>query len=355
MFKPPDFWKRITIITLALYPFSIFYSWISRARYRLQVPKRYRCKVIPAPICKHRQVTRRSPICSGHRSSRLGLFNLKSGIICIGNVTLGGAGKTPLAIAIGKQLIAANHKIAYACKNYGGIIKGPVRVTKKHNAIQVIDEAILLSKTAPTYVARKRRDAVRSACETAEIVISDDGFQNNSFHKDLSILVVPEDKNFGNGFIFPAGPLREHLKSGLKKADLVCMANETGDSHQKSRAVIERCFDERKIFRTSASYKFCGFHREKYIAFCGIACPENFFATLEKLKIKTVGKVSFPDHHTYSESELWGLFHRAKELNAGLITTEKDLVRLRKSDRKRVSYLTLTLEIIEPFPISALD
>jgi tetraacyldisaccharide 4'-kinase len=309
MFKPPRFWKSINSLSISLYPFSILYSWISKARYSLQRPYRSKCKVI-----------------------------------CIGNVTLGGSGKTPLAIAIGKLLIARKHKVAYACKNYGGSITAPTRVALSHNATQVIDEAVLLSKVAPTFVAAKRVEAIKAACKVADIVISDDGFQNNSFHKDVSILAVPEDKNFGNRLIFPAGPLREPLEAGLKKADLVFLMNETGTSHTMSRAAIAKGY-KGKAFKASPRYILCGPRRKQYIAFCGIANPDSFFKSLEKLRIKLVGKHDYPDHHIYTGKDLSRLFKQAKALKAGLITTEKDLVKLNMNQQKEISCLKLSITI----------
>ena len=311
MLNPPKFWRSKNIIALALSPFSILYSWISRARYVIQKPNRYSSK-----------------------------------IICIGNITLGGSGKTPLAIAIGNLLISQKFKISYACKNYGGTIALPTQVSKTHTASQVIDEAILLSKIAPTFIAKNRQEAIKSACKSADIVISDDGFQNNSFHKDLSILALPADENLGNNFIFPAGPLRESLKDGLNKADLVFIINEEKQSHKKIRITIKKHFNREKIFKAISRYKFCGTKRKRYIAFCGIANPSNFFTALDKLSIKLIDKISYPDHYFYREEDLLKLFSQAKKLNAGLITTEKDMMRLSKDTQKKVSYLKLNLEIL---------
>jgi tetraacyldisaccharide 4'-kinase len=309
MFKPPRFWKSINSLSIVLYSLSILYSWISKARYSLQRP-----------------------------------YRGKSKVICIGNVTLGGSGKTPLAIAIGKLLIARKYKVAYACKNYGGSITAPTRVASNHNATQVIDEAILLSKMAPTFVAAKRVEAIKAASKVADIVISDDGFQNNSFHKDLSILAVSEDKNFGNRLIFPAGPLREPLEAGLKKADLAFLMNETRASHTMSRAAIAKYY-KGKVFKAIPRYKLCGPRRKQYVAFCGIANPDGFFKSLEKLRIKLVVKHDYPDHHIYSDKDLSRLFKQAKTLKAGLITTEKDLVKLKIKQQKQIACLKMIVTL----------
>jgi tetraacyldisaccharide-1-P 4'-kinase len=372
MFRQPNFWKTINILSISLYPISILYSWISKARYLLQKP--YHCK---------------------------------SKVICIGNVTIGGSGKTPLAIAIGKLLIAKKYKIAYACKNYGGSIKSATQVVPSHNPTQVIDEAMLLSKIAPTFIASTRLAAIKAASRIANIVIADDGLQNNSFHKDLSILAISEDKNFGNNLIFPAGPLRQSLVAGIKKSDLIFMMDETKKSHIKTQVIIENylarhtlpspsflpssrrrpgprttktpsqlqlgssakrkklsSFGEslvglgpglrrddgsvrdENIFGTEYKYKLYGAKRKLYIAFCGIANPASFFNALEDLKIKLTDKITYPDHYVYSESDISALFERAKKLNVGLITTEKDLVKLDKTNIKTVSYLKLTTRIL---------
>ena len=312
MFKAPSFWKTVNLISLILYPFSILYSCISKCKYSTQTPTRLDCKVI-----------------------------------CIGNVTLGGSGKTPLAIAIGKLLLSNKNKIAYACKNYRSSIKTPTCITSSHNITQVLDEAFLLNKIAPTFIAKERKEAIKIASEKAKIVISDDGLQNNSFYKNLSILAVPKDKAFGNNFIFPAGPLREYLEDALTKTDLVIMIDEKNNSHQKSRLILEKHFPKTKIFKTTAQYKFSGSYKKKYIAFCGIAYPENFFITLTRLGIKIIDRLSFPDHHKYSKKDLQKLFDQAKKLNVDLITTEKDFMRLDENHKKKISYLQYDLEILD--------
>ncbi|NRA73862.1 MAG: tetraacyldisaccharide 4'-kinase [Rickettsiales bacterium] len=311
MLKPPSFWKTINIISLILYPISILYSLASKLKYFIQTPVR-----------------------------------LNSKIICIGNITLGGSGKTPLAIAIGQILLTHNYKIAYSCKNYGSSIKQPTQVTPSNNTKQVIDEALLLANIAPTFIAQERKKSLQMASKKADIIISDDGLQNNSFYKDLSILAIPKDTNFGNNLIFPAGPLRESLKPVLKRTNLVVMIDEIGNSHVQSRAIIEKHFDNKKIFKAIAKYKLPTSHKKKYIAFCGIAYPNNFFATLTKLGIKLVDKLSYPDHYNYTRKDLEKLLQQAIKFKVNLITTEKDFVRLNKNYQEKISYLKLNLEIL---------
>ena len=158
-------------------------------------------------------------------------------------------------------------------------------------------------------------------------------------------MALPEDSSLDNNFIFPAGPLRESLKDGLKKADLVFMMNETKNSHKKTRAIVKKYFNKEKIFHADSKYKLCGAQRKKYLAFCGIAHPSNFFATLEQLGLELVDKVSYPDHYIYTEKDIATLLKQATKLNAGLITTEKDLVKLKISHQKNFSYVKLQLEI----------
>ena len=311
MFKQPHFWKNINIISILLYPLSVLYLWISKIRYALQTTSQ-----------------------------------VNSQIICIGNATIGGSGKTPLAIAIGKLLLKHRGKISYVCKNYGANIQEATEVNKMHNSNQVIDEALLLSDVAPTFIAKKRIAAIKLANKKYQTIIVDDGLQNNSFHKNLSILAIANDKTFGNNFIFPAGPLRENLKDALKKTDLVVMIDEKNNSHAKNRSIIEGNFDKNKIFNAIAKYKFSGDFRKKYIAFAGIAHPENFFKSLEELNIKIIEKLNYPDHYHYSEQELISLENKAKKANAHLITTEKDFIRLRNKHKKKISYLKYELEIL---------
>ena len=314
-FKQPKFWHSVNIIAILLWPISLLYALVSKIRYTLQTPKKFDVSVI-----------------------------------CIGNTNIGGAGKTPLAIAVGKFLKREYPKlrIVYACRNYSGNIEGPVMLNSGHFQPGIIDEALMLSKTLPTVVAKSRFETIKYACSVADIVITDDGFQNNSFHKDISILAVPADQCFGNRLIFPAGPLRETLKGSLKRADIVFLMNKTENSHVKSWAILNSHFDKKNIFSTQYKHEIMleekpvSRLKKSVVAFCGIAHPEQFFDLVSD-RAHIVARVIFPDHHVYSKDEQKILFERAKESDAFLITTEKDFVKFDKEQQKHLMVMKITV------------
>ncbi len=142
-------------------------------------------------------------------------------VICVGNLVAGGAGKTPVAMAIADMLLAARRKPHFLTRGFGGGLAGPVRVDRSgHDAGAVGDEALLLADMAPCWVARDRADGARAAVDAgAEIIVMDDGFQNPQPAKDLSLIVIDGGVGFGNRRVIPAGPLRENLAAGIRRAD----------------------------------------------------------------------------------------------------------------------------------------
>ena len=246
-------------------------------------------------------------------------YRAKARVICVGNLTAGGSGKTPAALAIGAHLQAQGYKVFFLTRGYGGALAGPLRVSNAHRAQNVGDEALLLARTAPTIVARGRAAGARMAESAgADIIIMDDGHQNFSLAKDLSLVVVDGESGFGNGLMIPAGPLRESVNQGLARADTVLVMNDGHPDLGNYRGVVMRA----RLVPDGATLK--GQH---VFRFChGIGRPERFIASLRQAGAIIAGQRFFADHHVFQESEIAAL--RKDAGGAQLITTEKDFMRL---------------------------
>ena len=248
-------------------------------------------------------------------------------IICVGNIYLGGTGKTPLCIEIFSILKNLN--------------MNPVFVRKKYDSFQ--DEADLQKQVGPVYQNKKRIEAVKEALhDKANVAILDDGFQDFSINKNFSIVCFNKKQWVGNGLTIPSGPLRESL-SALKRANCVVINGEkNGDIEKK----IFSKNKEIKIFYTKYRAKnISEFKNKKVIAFAGIGNPENFFDLLKDNKIDIGEEIKFPDHHEYSEETLENLINKAKENNNILLTTEKDYFRIAKNYKQNISFLKIEVEI----------
>jgi tetraacyldisaccharide 4'-kinase len=251
-------------------------------------------------------------------------------VICIGNLTSGGAGKTPTAIAIARLLMAEGAKPAFLTRGYGGDLAGPVRVEPTHTARDVGDEALLLAEVAPTIVARDRvAGASMAATSGASVIIMDDGFQNPALKKDCAILVVDGAQGIGNGFVIPAGPLRAPLADQLVRASAILVVGEPAESAKD----IVRQAQERKIPVLTARLvaspaTLAELARKKVLAFAGIGKPDKFFATLADAKIPVAATRAYPDHHRFSADDASQLLDEAARGALTLVTTEKDLVRM---------------------------
>ena len=248
-------------------------------------------------------------------------------IICVGNIYLGGTGKTPLCIEI--FLILKNLNM------------NPVFVRKKYDSFQ--DEADLQKQVGPVYQNKKRIEAVKEALQNkANVAILDDGFQDFSINKNLSIVCFNKKQWVGNGLTIPSGPLRESL-SALKRANCVVI------NGKKNRDIENKIFSknkEIKIFYTKYRAKnISEFKNKKVIAFAGIGNPENFFDLLKDNKIDIEEEIKFPDHHEYSEETLENLINKAKENNNILLTTEKDYFRIAENYKQNISFLKIEVEI----------
>jgi len=252
-------------------------------------------------------------------------FNIP--IICVGNIYIGGTGKTPLAIEI--------YKILKKLKQKPGFIKKYYKDQK--------DEQLLLKSNGETFLDVSRINAIKSLTnKNKNIAILDDGLQENKINYDLSIACFNEIQWIGNGLIIPAGPLRESLEK-LKKINLVFI---NGKNNSKINKIIKLKNPKIKIFNTR--YKFLNLKKikkKRVIAFAGIGNPSNFFSQLKDNNIKLINTFSFPDHYKYTYNDLKKLIKEAKNKKAILLTTEKDFLRLDKKYKKKINFLSIKLII----------
>jgi tetraacyldisaccharide 4'-kinase len=265
-------------------------------------------------------------------------------VYCIGNVTLGGAGKTPVALDLARRLIQQGANPHFLSRGYGGSEKGPLRVDPgQHSAAEVGDEPLLLARIAPTWIGADRVTSAKLAqAMGATHLIMDDGFQNPSLSKTASILVIDGTAGMGNGCVFPAGPLREAVSAALSRANAVVIL---GDKLAPSLGKDLKGFHGPVLSvhivaqRPDALPIATG-----CIAFAGIGRPEKFFATLRGLDLNLLLTQEFPDHHAFSPQDLEALEKHAKALGGVLVTTEKDAIRLPSDFRRRVIALPISLD-----------
>lgn len=256
-------------------------------------------------------------------------------VICVGNLTLGGAGKTPTAIAVARLLTDSSKAPFFLSRGYGGRLAGPLRVDPAiHGAADVGDEPLLLARHAPTIVSHDRVAGAAFARDAgANVIVMDDGLQNPSLQKDLTIAVIDARRGIGNGFVFPAGPLRAPLKAQLEKTNCILLIGDgrqtpaaiSGLTHAQNRPLLRG-----RLEADGNAVKALG--RRKVLAFAGIGDPEKFFMTLAGTGLEAVAEESFADHHPYTAADAERLLALSEAKNLVPVTTEKDLVRLSGSD-----------------------
>jgi len=267
---------------------------------------------------------------------RMGRAGRAAGIpvVCIGNLTVGGAGKTPTAIAVARWLDAAGRRPFVLSRGYGGSLPGPQRVDpRRHLAREVGDEPLLLARAAPTVVARDRvAGAAAAQAAGAGTIVMDDGLQNPALNKDLSIAVVDGRRGIGNGKVFPAGPLRAPLDRQLARAHAVLLI---GSGQAGEAVAVTAQARGLPVFHGRLKPDgpaLAALKGRPVLAFAGIGDPEKFFQTLSEAGIDVRARLSFPDHHRYRAGEAAELMARAGRDGLVPVTTEKDLVRLSGRD-----------------------
>lgn len=256
-------------------------------------------------------------------------------VICIGNFTAGGTGKTPVAILVAQCIASLGRKPVFLTRGYGGSSRGPLQVdATAHSAKLVGDEPLLLARHYPTVVARDRAAGARTLVALAgdgSVIVMDDGLQNPALAKDLSIAVIDGRRGLGNGRCIPAGPMRAPLALQLTLTDAV-IVNRPAEGDQRGQDVAARLkpdFAGPVLTSTiQPSGDVAWIAERPLVAFAGIGVPDRFFATLEALGGRLVDRVPFPDHHVFTDGDARSLLARAAATGARLVTTEKDHVRL---------------------------
>lgn len=275
-------------------------------------------------------------------------------VVCIGNFTLGGAGKTPTALAVAGLLGDLGRRPAFLSRGYGGRLAGPVRVDPAHHgAAEVGDEPLLLARAAPAIVARDRVAGAR-ACRAAgaDIIVMDDGLQNPSLAKTLAIAVVDGAVGLGNGRVCPAGPLRAPAAAQWRRVHAALVIGEGAPGARVLAEASERglpALRGRLVPDPAAAASFRG---RPVLAFAGIGRPEKFFATLREAGASLRETRAFPDHHAFTAAEAEALAAEAAAKDLLLVTTEKDRVRLPPA--LPVATLPVGLVLEEPEALSAL-
>ncbi|MEX2616946.1 MAG: tetraacyldisaccharide 4'-kinase [Alphaproteobacteria bacterium] len=316
--RAPEFWTRSGGPGLFLAPLGCAFAAVSGLRRRLATPWR-----APVPV------------------------------ICVGNLVAGGAGKTPVALGLGLLLRERGRDIHFLSRGHGGRLAGPVRVDPaRHTAREVGDEPLLLAELAPCWVARDRVAGAKAAIAAgADVIVMDDGFQNNALAKSLSLLVIDGGYGFGNGRVMPAGPLREPVAGGLARADAaIVMTPDTRDVMASLANAGVPVLQARLAVLPSAE-RLTG---RKVVGFAGIGRPEKFFATLEELGCTLVARYGFADHHDYTPEEIMRIAETADAAGAVPVTTAKDYARLSPDARAMVETVGVTLEWRDQAEIDAL-
>ncbi len=300
--RAPDFWQQDGAVATLLRPAGALYAAGGAVRRLLAQPWR-----APVPV------------------------------LCVGNLTVGGTGKTPVVLDLARRLAARQPHIV--TRGYGGRLAGPVQVDRaRHEAADVGDEPLLLAQRTPVWVARDRVAGARAAiARGARLLLLDDGFQNPTLAKDVSLVVVDGETGFGNGHVFPAGPLREPAGWGIARADALVLMGPDRHGIAAWSPVPVLC--ARLVPRMPLSFAPLA----PIVAFAGIGRPEKFFATLRALGARPAAECAFPDHHRFRGEDLLRLEGLAASLGARLVTTAKDAVRLPASWRARVAVLRVAV------------
>lgn len=273
-------------------------------------------------------------------------------VICCGNATAGGAGKTTVALDLGQRLADRGIAAHFLLRGYGGKLRGPTRVDPAtHDSTLVGDEALLLAELRPTWISADRGLGGQAAVAGgAQAIVMDDGLQNPTLEKDLSLLVVDGGYGFGNGRVIPAGPLREPVLTAASRCRAAVLIGED------EMGVLAQLPPTLPVLRAKlvAGPEAAMLAGQPVFAFCGIASPRKFFATLTEAGAVLAGRESFADHYPYDEGDMRALLDQADALRALPVTTKKDFVRIPLAFRSRVTVVTVRLKWEEPAAIESL-
>ena len=285
--KTPSYWKDLNLLSILLLPLGWAYTSATKLNIWLHTPK-----------------------------------EVNKTVICIGNITAGGTGKTPVSAGITQILQQLGKKPYIISRGYGGKLHGVIVNPHKHHAEDVGDEPLLLSKYAPVVVNPNRYEGAKLAIANgADIIVMDDGFQNQSLKKDLSFLVFDGEFGCGNGLGIPSGPLRESLSSGIKRAQAAIIIGE--DKHNLAQKLPPLPLFKGKIMPLMPKIE-----NKNVIAFAGIGRPKKFYNSLRQCGFNIKESINFPDHHYYTQSELNTLIKKAEKNQCVLFTTSKDMVKI---------------------------
>ncbi len=307
MINSPKFWYKENFLSKALIPISLIWVFVDLLKRKISNPYKSKLK-----------------------------------IICIGNVNIGGSGKTPLCIYCFKILKKLNFNPIFLVSGYGGKKYGPSLVNLKNKIIEFSDEAYLLAKHGPTITSKNKLSGIKlieNNFLNHDIVIMDDGLQNYQVQKDLKILAVDRKKQFGNKLCVPSGPLRQTIKTCLNEINAIVI---TGNKSEKKLNLKYK----KPKFETyiKADYKKIS-NKKNYIAFCGLADNEKFFETLEDIGCHIEKKINFPDHFFYTDKTIENLVNYSQKKKIRLITTEKDFVKIKKKFHKYIDILPIEIKM----------
>lgn len=307
----PKFWRSKTLISILLYPFSLIYYVGFLLRKFLTKPYKGKIK-----------------------------------ILCIGNITTGGGGKTPTALKIGEILKRQGVKFAYLSKGYGGSLKNFTKVDLVvHTANEVGDEPLLLAEIADTYTCKNRKIAVKTFSKKQcnyELIIMDDGFQNPTIFKDKNLVVINGESGFGNGFLLPAGPMRETFAGAIKSCKDYLIIGHDRQNIQES--LIN---NGANVYKAEIIEKNKPKENSKYFAFSGLANNEKFINSLKNADYDIKKFINFGDHYKYTSCEISTIIEEAKKDNLEIITTKKDWVKIPKEYQSKIEFLEIELRFYD--------
>jgi len=270
---------------------------------------------------------------AGWRLRREG-FDAGIPVICVGNYHVGGAGKTPTVLALAKVLRDLGETPIVLSRGYRGRLRGPIKVDPaRHAAVDVGDEPLMLTRAVPVVVARDRLSGVALArSQGASVILMDDGFQNPAIAKDVSLIVIDGDRGLGNGRVLPAGPLRAPLPPQLARTDALVVIGDGRAAEAVAAAIAARGRPVLSAHLNADDASVASLRDKRVLAFAGIGDPSRFFRTLRASGIAVVAERAFADHHPFSQGEIETLIAQARHDALTLVTTEKDLARLRTAE-----------------------